>query len=320
MAGEALREEGAVPDATEVREAAAGDRETPAPGVLDAHVGELGKHLQHVAAHEGAEIARRPIAVGLASTEDQASVRGQAVVVHHELARVHAAVGRNQGRGAGRAERLGREEMVCDRHDPGTDLGHEAAEVGVAAEQHVACPHPALTGVHQRATIPSDFGRPGLFIQARSGRDRGAREAEREVERMEMGAAGVELASAVAFARHHLPHLVAIQHAEFRVVVVRGEVLGLPLKLRQVAPSGDREQVARLPVAVDAVALHPLAEQRLCFFGQVPERAGARASVARFELQHRASWRWPLPTCPPFRPDAGRSPAHARRLEQRSTS
>ena len=129
---------------------------------------------------------------------------------------------------------------------------------------------------------------------------------------MQVGAAGVELASAVAFARHHLAHLVPVQHAQLGVGVVGGEVFGLPLEFRKVAPPGHREQIAGLPVAIDTMAFHALPEQGLGLFGQVPERTSLLATVKRLELEHVAALAAAdLTAVSPRSP-----PAHARRLEQ----
>ena len=58
LAGIALGEEDIAGQPAEMRQAAHGDGELPAPGIVDALARELGKDLQHMGPHEARDVAR----------------------------------------------------------------------------------------------------------------------------------------------------------------------------------------------------------------------------------------------------------------------
>ena len=145
---------------SDVRKPAHRDREPAAPRVIDPHVRKLGKHPEHVAADERLRVVERPVGVGLAAAEQESGVGRAPVVVHDELRRVHARAAGNERAGAILAERLGREHVVDDRHDPGLDPRLQAAEIGVAGEDDVPRLDDSLRGGYPRGGAPPNPARP----------------------------------------------------------------------------------------------------------------------------------------------------------------
>ena len=87
--------------------------------------------------------------------------------------------------------------------------------------------------------------------------------------------------------------------------------LRLGLHPPHVALARGREQVARAPVALDAVAGDALGDDRLGLLGERPEAPGAGRAEGAFEIVHRLAEAAPhLPAVPPARP-----PSHPLRLE-----
>ena len=228
-------------------------------------------------------------------------VGGAAVVVHDEPGRVDARPASDEGAGAPLSERFGGELVADDRHDPGLDSRLEAAEVGVAREDDVLRLHAPPCGGHLGRTSPPDPLDARVFEDPGPGTVRGGGHPAHEAQGVQVSAPRIHPPPDVAVARDFLLHLRPGQHPVSAIAEAPAAEFRLGLDPSQVALARGREQIARPPVAFDAVTGDAVRDDRLRFLAERPRGLGARRAE-RVRSSSSIDSRRPLPTCPPLRP------------------
>ena len=285
MAREALHEIDVGAQPAEMRRHVQRDVHEAAPGVLDAQVGQLRKHLQHAAADARDQVARRHARVAVAAAEQQAVVRAQAEVVEDEVGVRCGAAPRQQRLRARRRHGLGRQQVGAHRHDARADLGGDG--VAVLAQVYVARQHDEVAGalalrrLHHRLAPALHHEHRRVLEDARARALRRRRQPQAVPQRMQVAGAGVEHGGVEARAVHPSAHLAGADPLQ-RIVVGRLHVVHPAAQLPRLARAGGQVQVAGLPVAIDAVAADALLQQPHAVHRHVP--GAARVLAAELAL------------------------------------
>ena len=149
------------------------------------------------------------------------------------------------------------------------------------------------------------------FEHPRTGPHRGIGHPEHETQGMQVSAALVHPAADVAIARDFLAHLRSGQHSVSGIAEAPMTELRLALDPPHVALARGCEQVARPPVAVDAVAGDAVHDDRLRLLAQRPELGGVRRTDGSFQHAHRLAHA----AADLAAVASARAPSHAFRLE-----
>ena len=272
---------------------------------------QLRKHPRQRAAHEGPDVGREALGIGLAAAEQQAAVRRRAEVVQHELAvgRAFAA-----GQRIAVAQRLGGDDEVVERHDARRHAAVEPVEIAVAGQQHPVGAQRPLRGAEGHAVRPRlHRARLAALVQPHAGPRRGAGEAEGEPERVQMPALAILQPADIGRRADAGAGLVAVERADRRMAVARGDVLGVLGHLARVGLAPRRLQMAGAQLAVDGVVRDQALHQPRGLGGERPDprrRRGAEAALIGADVDARAVGE--LAAIAPRR-----APAEAVRLQQR---
>ncbi len=211
-----------------------------------------------------------------------------------------------------RAERCRGDDEIVDRHHPRRHLRHQPAEIAVARDDQEARPHPALRRADLGSGARLHRHGPARFKEAHPGRGRGAGEAERIVQRVQMLRPAVEHPAVIGARPQPRRDAGAVERLGLGVTVVTGELLGLGVEPGHLSRAAGGVDHAGLQVAGDPMARDEAAHQGLGLLGHVPECARPLHAEARLKPVLVAPLaRTHLPAVPPRGP-----PADALRLEQ----
>ncbi|OIQ70829.1 hypothetical protein GALL_475540 [mine drainage metagenome] len=267
----------------------------------DAHVAELGIDRQHAAPHGGGEVTWRYGGIAHPAAEQQPVVAGQAEIVEHELGVADRRAVADERLRAQRPQRFGGDDVGPHRHDAPRQPRRDRAEMHIAREQHVACPHAALRGAHQCARLRSarpgvagfDFDHGGLLVDDRACFGRGARQPEGVIERMQVAAEIVQHTGTIALAGDDGAHLLGIERLQMGVAVFALHVLGPGVQGAGFFRRHGHAHRARRPVAIYGVLIDTPAHQVDGIERHLPGEV--RALRAELPLELRRGWRPHLP-------------------------
>jgi hypothetical protein len=192
--------------------------------VVDAHVLELRKGLEHLGPDDRLDVGRIARAVDHAPAVEQPALGRQAEVVEHEVAVLHAVVLRQQLAGE-RAQRFGGHHLRAAGHRAAEQCRLQLADVGVAGHDRKARAHLAFGGVDEGGVAPLDAGDGAVLEDAAAQRLEGHGLALGEAQGVEVAARGVDEQRAVAVGGDDVPHGLAFDDLQPRVAV------GLPQSL-----------------------------------------------------------------------------------------
>ena len=282
-----MREIGVGADPAHLRHPAERQREIARPRVVDLRRFQLREHLVHVALELGLDVARIGAAIDRAAAEQHPLVGRETVIVEDVAHVLDAFVLRQKLGGQLVRERLGRHDLGRDRHHARREFGHDMAEIGIAAEHQPVAGDRALFGADHRARgmgVDRDHGRH-LVDHPAIGLDR-RRLAEREVQRVDMAAGGVEKPALVELRADVIAQGRLVEHH----LVVDAEALPVLLPRLQLAHMRGRdrgEDVALLQVAIDAVARDPLADDLAALLHEAGHECRGVAAIALLDGRER---------------------------------
>ena len=72
---------GLILESADLRQAVGADADHPAPLIVDAHIGQLREYLEHLRLHVASDIGRVTPGIVAGTTEQQAAVGGESVIV-----------------------------------------------------------------------------------------------------------------------------------------------------------------------------------------------------------------------------------------------
>ena len=142
--GEALEVENVRREVAEIRRPVHGDVHVPSPHVVEPRLGELRKYLEHPGAGGAPAVRLVDARVADPPAEEQAVVRGTPVIIEHEVHVGDRVILAHQAAHAVLAQRLGRDHVGADRHDPPVRGGADPVEIAAAGED----------GVTRAVTVP----------------------------------------------------------------------------------------------------------------------------------------------------------------------
>ena len=275
---------GLILEATDLRQAIGADADHAAPLIVDAHVGQLREHLEHLRPHVAGDVRRVASGVVAGATEQQAAVGREPVVVHGHALVAQRHVLRNQLTGLFLGQLLGGDDVAAGRQHLAAEARVESVDVGVAGQHQEACADLALRGVHAHLVAIVDAGDRRLLEQLHAQRLRRGGFAERQVERVQVARTHVDHGTVVVAGTDYLvdallrnqTQLVAVAEA-FQLGLVLGETVEMGRLVGQVA-------VAPGQVAVDLEALDTLAHDLHRLQAHQLELAHAFLAHHRLEL------------------------------------
>ena len=234
--------------------------------------------------HERPDVVGESVAIILAAAEQQAMIRRDAEVIHDEARiRNRRAVADEVAR-ARFAQRFGHRDEVVDRHDAPLDFGRQVPQVAVAGQHDARGLQVTRARLHAPAAVDLAQSRDfDALVQARTVALRGARDAEREIQCMQVSAACVKTAAVVVIRRNDRTHFVALDIADVPVAVGAAQVLDMRSCFRAVAFAVICVQVSEPQVTVDAIGFDQPVEVCTRIERELPQPPRVILAHARFE-------------------------------------
>ncbi|MNS60561.1 hypothetical protein D3C72_935680 [compost metagenome] len=253
---------GLVGQAAELRQAVGADADHPAPGVVDAHVGQLREDLEHLRAHVSGDVRRITPGIVAGTAEQQASVRREPVVIEADFLVAHRQIVRDQLRGARLGQRFGGDDVAAGRQHLATELLFEVVQMRIAAEHQTASPHRAVCATHLHGRAMDDFQHFTLLENLHAERRCQPRFALHQIQRMQMTGPHVDQATGIDVGVDHLlAHLLRADQAGFMGIAEFGEVDQFILEGSELRRGVGQIAKAPAQVALDAVVADALTHQ-----------------------------------------------------------
>ena len=288
MAGKALQPV-LLPLPSDIGRAVQGAVDMAAPAVVDLYPAQLREHALQVGPGGCRHVLGDAAQVGAAAAEQQAVVRSDAEVVGDELVVDGAGAAREQRARQLRVQRRGGHLVGADRQQAFRQLAVEAVDIGVAGQHQDVAAHLAVLSAHAVAVgglLPVQ--RLALLEDASSGCLDGAGQALGQLQRVEVGGAGVEQRGQVARAGDPLRQLFFGDEAQLRIAVLLLGFLQALLQLAHAARQHGGVQRAGAVVDVEAVAAGQLAHLLGGPDHAVPQALGAFQAQSLFQRRHVA--------------------------------
>ncbi len=199
--------------------------------------------------------------IAYAAAEQEAVVRGTTEVVEHEVYVRDGDVLSHERFDPFFAQRLGRDDVGADRHDARAQTRGEGPDVSVAAQRDELRSDLAVLGHDERRLARPNLYDARVLVDRHAVGARGGGEPQRVVERMQVAAAAIEDAGAVATRREQRFDLCTFQKLNVLVAVHRPNFGDLLEQLGTLAGLDRREQRAPMQIALDRVALDQIFQE-----------------------------------------------------------
>lgn len=223
---------------------------------------------QHLRADARDDVAWITCAISDAATVDQAPIGGQAVVVEQVVAVLNAVIAWQQAAGQCFIQRLGGDQLAAAGHRLGSQLGYQVTQVSVSGDDGKACLDQPLCGMDTHCIARLDTHDGGLLMDDAMHRLDGIGLAQGQVEGVNVPAVRIQHATNIDVAGHMLLECLAVEQLQAIVSIACPQGL-LGLEMLHLLRVQGCENAAVLEVAVDAVALDPLADDAGPFEGHL---------------------------------------------------
>ncbi len=217
MAAAALRIINVIPQPPDLRKTRQRQQEISGPGVIDLHILELRKRLEHLRSNDRLDVRWVPRAIHHAATENQTLVACQSVVIKQVVAVFDTIILWQQAMSQFITQWLGGDHLRTAGHRLGCQLRHQIAQVSIARHDNELGPDLALRRMHNRTGATLDAHCWRLLVNHPAQRPHSRRFAQRQIERMNMPTAHVQHATHILIASHHLANTPLIQQLQLRM-------------------------------------------------------------------------------------------------------
>ncbi|MNM98652.1 hypothetical protein D3C81_1111880 [compost metagenome] len=270
--------------AADLRQAIGADADHAAPLVVDAYVGQLREYFEHLRPHVRGDILRIASGIMTGAAEQQAPVRGKAVVIQGHALIADRHVLWQQVVRLRFAQGFGGDDVATGGQYLAAQFGIQVIEVGVAAQHQRAGLHRTLCGVYPHLRAIVDAGNRRLFEQANAELVGHSRLAQSQVQRVQMSRAHVDQAANIAVRAHYRVHLIRLHQTQLMAVTQTAQLLGVLGEALQVFRFVGQVAVAPGQVAADGVAFDALADDIHRFQAHQFQLTHAIAAQHRGEL------------------------------------
>ncbi|RMT20002.1 hypothetical protein ALP54_101884 [Pseudomonas amygdali pv. lachrymans] len=254
-----------------LRQARQGQQKVAGPCVVDLHILELWKRLEHLRPDNGFDVGGISGTVDHAAAEDQALVGAEAVVIQQVIAILDAVILRQKCFGQFIAQRLCGDHLSATRHRLGSQLRNQIAQIGVAGHDDEFRADLALRRMDHRAGTALDAnGRRLLVNRAAQGLDRG-RFTQRQIERVNMAAGHVQQPADILITGNDFVDPALVHQLKAGVAVTLPQSL-LGFQMRQLLAGQCCKYTAILQVALDTVAGNPITDDGCALKGHLPQQ------------------------------------------------
>ncbi|MNL06158.1 hypothetical protein D3C87_1267880 [compost metagenome] len=185
-------------------EAVGRDADLAAPLIVDAHIGQLREHLEHLRAHVGADVRRIAPGVMAGTAEQQTPASREPVVVQADLLVAQREVVRDQFCSGVFRQRLGGDDVAACREYFAAELRFQLFEVRVAGQHQRACTHSATSATDLHRAAMDQLQHRALLENLHPKGLGNLRFAKDQVQRMQMPRAHVHQAAGVHTGVHYL--------------------------------------------------------------------------------------------------------------------
>ncbi|MCY1422564.1 hypothetical protein D9M71_382500 [compost metagenome] len=221
----------------DLREAVGRDADHATPLIVDARVGQLREHLEHLRAHVGRDVRRVAPRVMTGTAEQQTPVSREPVVIQADFLVAQRDVVRDQLPGGVFRQGFGGDDVAARREYLAAELRFQLFQVGIASEHQRGRTHGAPGTAHLHRAAVDQLQHRALLEDLHAKGLGDLRFAQCQVQRMQVPRAHVDQAAGVNAGVHHLlADLARFDQARF-VSVTGLEQLGVfglqPGKMRR---------------------------------------------------------------------------------------
>ncbi len=288
MARVALRVVDVVVEPAELGQAIQRHQEIAAPGEVDAHLGKLGKGLEHLGSDHRGDVCRILTAVVDPAAVEQAPVGGEAVVVEQIVAVFHRHVVGNQLAAQRLRQWLGGDDLSAAGHRLALQFRQHPLQVGITGHHHAPGAYAATRGGQRHRLAVTHPADRSPFVNDAAQRLEGGRLTQHQVERVQVAAGVVHQGTGVALAADLALVGLALQQLELVVAESLPQRLVLTQPLELLAVAGG-EQIAVPEIAGDGVLADALADDAVALEGHVAQGAGGLGAVLGLDHVHVAA-------------------------------
>ena len=252
---------GVLLEAPDLGKTVGGNADLAAPLEFDSRVGQLREHLEHFRAHVRGDVLGVAPRVVAGTTEQQAPVGGQPVVIQADFLVAQRQVLWDQLLGHGLRQRLGGDDVAARRQYLAAQARLQLFKMGIACQHQVGCAHAAACAAHLHRLAMDQLQHRAVLKDAHPKGLGRLRFTQYQVERVQMPGTHVDQAAGIHSRAHHLCHVLWADQPRFMGIPHGRQVRLFALERRELRRSIGEFAKAPAQVTVDAVLGNALAHQ-----------------------------------------------------------